>query len=91
MTLRMNFLNFRIVYFHKKKFLKFALVCKFSVFLKNKELVCMHFRRFASHLVGVKGKVSYDHEPPSGESTTTVHWVNYQLLAVMLQKYHMDS
>ena len=30
-----------------------------------------------------KGKVFYDQEPPSGESTTTECGVNYQLLAVM--------
>ena len=30
-----------------------------------------------------KGKVFYGQEPPSGESTTTESWVNYQLLSVM--------
>ena len=29
---------------------------------------------------------SFGQEPPSGESTTTIYGVNYQLLAVMLLK-----
>ena len=31
----------------------------------------------------VKGKIFYGQEPPSGESTTTECWFNYQLLAVI--------
>ena len=31
----------------------------------------------------IKGKVFYDQEPPSGESTTTECGFNYQLLAVI--------
>ena len=34
----------------------------------------------------VKAKVFYGQKPPSGESTTTECWVNYQLLIVMLLK-----
>ena len=36
----------------------------------------------------VKGKVFYGQKSPRGESTTTHCEVNYQLLAVMLLKYH---
>ena len=35
-----------------------------------------------------KGKVFYDQEPPTGESTTTECGFNYQLLAVILLKWH---
>ena len=31
----------------------------------------------------IKGKIFYGQELPSGESTTTECWFNYQLLAVM--------
>ena len=37
------------------------------------------------HGVGVKGKVVYGQEPPSGESTTTESGFNYQLLAVITE------
>ena len=36
-------------------------------------------------LIGVKGKVVYGQEPPSGESTTTECGFNYQLLAVITE------
>ena len=32
-----------------------------------------------------KGKVFYGQEPPSGESTATECWVNYQLLALITE------
>ena len=35
------------------------------------------------HGAYTKRKVFYDQEPPSGESTTTECWINYQLLTAI--------
>ena len=55
---------------------------------QKKNILNIHTLFFFKLLYNLKGKgkVFYDQEPPSGESTTTEWGVNYQLLAVMLLK-----
>ena len=56
------------------------------IMIMNWLKIPLHRRMPHVYVVKGKGKVFYDQEPPSGESTTTECGVNYQLLVVMLLK-----